>query len=153
MTIDPQTITYVMIGGIGFVAALLIVIIFTLLYRRAPGAGGLLAARNWLMGKKTYVLAGALMLLGLAKQQGYIDLPTYDRWAEFLTGGAILTFKAALGRVEARLTSMRTVAPVPAPSPTPTLTGTYVVDQGVTRFVPTAAVMNPIPPPWSSANS
>ncbi len=77
MTIDPQTITYIMMGGIGFIAALLIVVIFTLLFRRAPsvGAGGLTAARDYLVGKKTYLLAGAIMALGLAKQQGWIDLP------------------------------------------------------------------------------
>ena len=138
MTHDPLFLTYLQVFGLGVVAALLVVVVCVLVFRGAAGAGTSLATvRAYLKGRKTYILAGAVMALGLAKEQGYIDLPTYERYAEFLTGGAILTFKAALGRVEARLAAARVVTPsaVVPPAPTPPVT------------IP-PAVLAPQPPPW-----
>ena len=132
MTHDPQLWTYVQVGGIGFIAALLVVIFATLIWGHGGAGGGLTAVRTYLKGRKTYILAGAVLLLGLAKQQGYIDLPTYDRYVEFLTGGAIITFKAALARVEARLAAVKDSPPAALPSAAP-------------------ATLNPIPPPWPPA--
>jgi len=71
MTHDPLFLTYLQIFGLGVVAALLAVVVFVLVFRGTGGAGGgLTAVRAYLKGKKTYLIAAAVLLLGLAKQQG-----------------------------------------------------------------------------------